>query len=225
MVEMWWSLGSNIGFLASSEIGANNSLPPTLITPSLIIGFNLMRGMELCPCIPFSRLFISAGKLFLWTTATVRFLAFSRSPMDKRFCPSSGWTWFLSDLIQSTNFSTQATLRRVSIQQEDLLTSSSTTDKASRFIWHNSFLISRWSSAWTSNLSLDHSSSGFVKKCGPFIQRSFFRNLSISIPRLTSSAGFNLVGQCLHCSGWDNYLISVSRLATNVWKRRVSFLM
>ena len=76
------------------------------------------------------------------------------------------------------------------------------------------YFFSGSSSSLTTNSkdSLCHSSAGFLKKAGPFSQRSFIS--STNIPRLKSSAGFKLEGAYLHCEAFERDCISATRTPT-----------
>ena len=101
------------------------------------------------------------------------------------------------------------------------------TFSATSILWTRTFLTSG-SLYETSSMSLGswgHSHSGNHRKVGPVIQRCCLDSSWPFIPRDETSAGLISVPTYLHWSGLVASLIVCTRLATNTWKRFLSFRM
>lgn len=167
--------------------------------------------LDVFTCRPAPRSFISSGKAPNYTSMTTSLFDFSSSSwlIHRAISRVLDSSFFFPEvhLIHSRNFSNQATARRKVIQLENRGRRPFNGAVRTTVVRYTSFFISSLSIATCSYLRSGHWSSGLQRKDGLFSQRSFFRNSFTSRPRLSSSAGFNLPGQCLHCSGTVRSLI------------------
>ena len=87
------------------------------------------------------------------------------------------------------------------------------------------FTSSSFSRRGPKKVSWGQCSSDLDRKAGPLSHRQWWSKSGARRPRVQSSAGLQWPGTCLHCVGLVVPWISETRLATNVWKRRVSLAM
>ena len=123
-------------------------------------------------------------------------------------------SFFANRLNHCRNFSIQANVRRRVFQLEHRNRRQFKEAVGLTVVTYTSFFTSRFSSVTFSNCFLASDPHFYARRMGLSASVLFSENSCISRPRLTSSAGFSLPGQCLHCSAAVRSRISPTRFAT-----------